>query len=93
MGKVVTYGNSKYKCFCQIKLDSGERLLISIVNIPTPSVKLMKLRFFGLCPVQTIWEYNPTMADPATLGLMLLGGLALLRRRRTGSGSVGNAAD
>lgn len=62
MGKVVTYANNKYQCFCQIKLDNGERVLISIASAPTPSVKLMKLGFFGMWPVQTIWEYNPTMA-------------------------------
>lgn len=62
MGKVVTYANNKYQCFCQIRLDSGERVLISIASAPTPSVKLMKLVFFGLWPIQTIWEYNPTMA-------------------------------
>ena len=62
MGNVVTYANNKYQCFCQIKLDSGERVLISIASAPTPSVKLMKLVFFGLWPIQTIWEYNPTMA-------------------------------
>lgn len=62
MGKVVTYANNKYQCFCQIKLDNGERVLISIASAPTPSVKLMKLGFFGIWPVQTIWEYNPTMA-------------------------------
>jgi hypothetical protein len=62
MGKVVTYANNKYQCFCQIKLDNGERVLISIANAPTPSVKLRKLGFLGLWPLQTIWEYNPTMA-------------------------------
>jgi hypothetical protein len=62
MAKVVTYANNKYQCFCQIKLDNGERVLISIVTAPTPSVKIMKLVFFGLWPIQAIWEYNPTMA-------------------------------
>jgi len=62
MGEVVTYANTKYQCFCQIKLESGERILISIAGAPTPSVKIMKLGFFGLVPVRTIWEYNATMA-------------------------------
>lgn len=62
MGKVVTYANNNYQCFCQIKLDNGERVLISIATAPTPCVKLVKLVFFGLWPIQTIWEYNPTMA-------------------------------
>ena len=61
MSSVVTYANNKYQCYCQIKLDSGERVLISIANAPRPSVKVMKL-FLGFWPLQTIWEYNPTMA-------------------------------
>jgi hypothetical protein len=43
-------------------LDNGERILISIASVPTPSIKIMKLGFLGLWPIQTIWEYNPTMA-------------------------------
>jgi hypothetical protein len=61
MGEVVTYANNKVQCFCQIKLESGERILVSIAAAPTPSVKIMKLGFFGLIPIQTIWEHNPTM--------------------------------
>lgn len=62
MGTVMTYANNKYQCFCQVKLESGERILISIASAPTPSVKIMKLILFGLIPFQTIWEYSPTMA-------------------------------
>jgi hypothetical protein len=62
MSKVVTYANNKYLCYCQIKPDSGERVFISIASAPTPCVKLKKLGFFGLWPIQTIWEYNPSMA-------------------------------
>jgi hypothetical protein len=62
MSKVITYANSKHLCYCQIKLDSGERVLISIATAPKPSVQIKKLCFFGLWPIQTIWEYNPTMA-------------------------------
>jgi hypothetical protein len=62
LGKVVTYANNKLQCFSQIKLDNGERVLISIATTQTPSVKVMKLAFLGLWPIQTVWEYNPTMA-------------------------------
>jgi len=62
MSKVVTYTNSKHLCYCQIKLDSGERVLISIATAPKPNVQLKKLCFFGLLPIKTIWEYNPVMA-------------------------------
>jgi len=62
MSRVVTYANSKFQCFCQIKLDDGERILISIASAPSPSIKVIRLGFFGLWPLQTIWEYNPTLA-------------------------------
>jgi len=62
MSEVITYANNKYQCFCQIKLPSRDRVLISIASAPTPSVKIVKLGLLGLWPVQTIWEYNPIMA-------------------------------
>ena len=62
MSKVVTYANNKYLCYCQIKLDSGERVLVSIASATTPCVKIKKLVFLGMLPIHTIWEYNPTMA-------------------------------
>jgi len=58
---VVTYRNNERQCFCQIKFDTGERVLISIAAAPTPSVKVLRLTLGGLLPRQTIWEYNPTM--------------------------------
>ncbi|MGC1135806.1 MAG: hypothetical protein WA941_23480 [Nitrososphaeraceae archaeon] len=61
MSEVITYKNTKYQCFCQIKFDSGERILVSIATLPKPSIKIVKL-FFGFIPLQTVWEYNPTMA-------------------------------
>jgi hypothetical protein len=62
MAELVTYANDKFRCYCQLRCDNGDRILISIAGAPTPSVKIMKLGFFGMVPVQTIWEYNPTMA-------------------------------
>jgi hypothetical protein len=62
MSSVVTYRNNSLQCFCQIKLDSGERVLISIASAPTPSIKVLKLVLGGLIPIQTVWEFNPTMA-------------------------------
>ena len=62
MGEVITYANNDHMCFCQIKLQNGERILISIASAPTPSIKIVKLGLLGLLPKQTIWEYNPTMA-------------------------------
>ncbi len=61
MSEVITYKNDKFACFCQIKLDSGERILISIASAPSPSIKILELAL-GTIPTKTIWEFNPTMA-------------------------------
>lgn len=73
--KVVTYANNSRQCFCQIKFESGERVLISIAGAPTAGVKIIKLGLFGIFPTQTIWEYNVAMAggfDTYVRKLMLI---------------------
>ena len=62
MSKVVSYKNDKYRSFCQIKFDNGERILISIASIPEPSIKVLRLSLGGFLPTGSIWEFNPTMA-------------------------------
>ena len=62
IGTVTHYANNKFMCCCSIKLASGERVFISIANLPTPGVKIQRMVLFGILPVQTIWEYNPVMA-------------------------------
>ncbi len=62
MTEVITYKNNPLQCFCQLKFASGERLLISIASVPTPSVKLRRLVFGGLIPRETIWEYSAATA-------------------------------
>lgn len=62
MSKVITYKNDKFRCFCQLQLDSKERILISIAGTPAPSIKISKLGLGGLIPTKTIWEFTPTMA-------------------------------
>jgi hypothetical protein len=62
VGKVVTYANDAKRCFCQIRLDNGDRILISFASVPTASVKVMKLALGGMIPVQTVWEYTLAMA-------------------------------
>lgn len=55
MGKIITYKNEGTKgVFSQIKLDSGERVLISIA---ADEIKIFKLKFFGVIPSGTIWKY------------------------------------
>lgn len=55
MGEVVNYKEGRY---CQLKLDSGERILISIAQ---SGIKIVKLSFGGLIPTSTIW--NCSIAD------------------------------
>ncbi len=52
MGEVVTYKNDASHCFCQVKLDSGERILISIGS---GTIRISKL-LLGAIPTETIWE-------------------------------------
>lgn len=41
--------------FCQLKLDSGERILISIAQT---GLKIYKLSFFGFFPTKVLWELD-----------------------------------
>jgi hypothetical protein len=61
MAKVVTYANNSSQCFCQIKFESGERVLISIAGPPNAGVKVMKL-LLGLIPTETVWECSAALA-------------------------------
>lgn len=63
MGSVVTYKNDGDKCFCQIKFESGERVLISIAGRPQPSIKVMRLTFAGMFPRNTVWELDSKKLD------------------------------
>ncbi len=62
MSQIVTYVNDARRCFCQIKLDSGERVLISIAGLPNPSIKVLRLALAGLIPLGSIWEHNLKLA-------------------------------
>ena len=60
MSKVITYRNDGAKgCFCQIKFDSGERILLSIAQT---GIVIFKLKFFGYIPANKIWETTSTVA-------------------------------
>jgi hypothetical protein len=61
MAKIVTYANNSRQCFCQIKFESGERVLISIAGSPNAGVKIIRL-LLGFIPTQTIWECSALMA-------------------------------
>jgi hypothetical protein len=61
MAQVVTYANNSSQCFCQLKFESGERLLISIAGPPRAGVKVMKL-LLGMVPTETVWECSAAAA-------------------------------
>jgi hypothetical protein len=57
MSKVIAYQNTDRVCFCQIKFESGERILVSIANVPHPDIKVIKL-LFRFIPYKTIWKFG-----------------------------------
>ena len=54
VAQVITH---KPGAYCQLKLNSGDRLLISIAR---PGIKIVKLRFGGLIPGRTIANWTPS---------------------------------
>jgi len=55
MGKIITYKQEGPKgIFSQIKLNNGDRVLISIAK---GEIRIFKLKFFGLIPASTVWLY------------------------------------
>ncbi len=59
MSKVIAYKNTEQHCFCQIKFDSRERILVSVASTPEHSIKVFKL-IAGIFPLKTLWEYKAT---------------------------------
>ena len=57
MSKLIAYKNTDRLCFCQIKFDSREKVLISIASVPQQSIKVIKL-LAGIIPYKTIWEFS-----------------------------------
>lgn len=54
MGEVVTYQyKPPYKMYCQLRLDSGERILISIGDT---GIKISRLGFGGRIRTGTLWK-------------------------------------
>jgi hypothetical protein len=58
MASIVTYKNDGSRCFCQLRFESGERVLISIAGHPHPSIKILRVALGGLLPRETIWELD-----------------------------------
>lgn len=53
MSEIITYKNSPSGKYCQIKLDDGNRILISIAQT---GVKVMKLKWGGMIPSRDIFD-------------------------------------
>ena len=62
MAEVLRYSNTEVTCYCTIKLDSGETVMISIATFPGLSVIVKRMRIAGAIPVGTIWEFDRTKA-------------------------------
>jgi hypothetical protein len=62
MSSVVRERDDGSQCWCQIRFDSGERVLISIAGKPSLSVTVFRLAFVGLIPIKKIWELNEAKA-------------------------------
>jgi hypothetical protein len=54
MSKIVTK-NDNYQSFCQIKLDDGNRILISVAQT---GIKVMKLKWAGMVPSGDIFDIS-----------------------------------
>ena len=72
MSEVVTYRNEPGRAaFCQIRLDSGERVVISVVDM---EVKIVGQRLGGRLPAATLWRSKDVdrlialFGDPADPG-------------------------
>jgi hypothetical protein len=61
-GRFVTYANDSSRCFCQVRLGSGERILVSAAQ---GEIRVYRLALFGLFPRGVIGIF--TSADLATL--------------------------
>ncbi|OGF33908.1 hypothetical protein A2223_04745 [Candidatus Falkowbacteria bacterium RIFOXYA2_FULL_35_8] len=73
MGKIITYKNTNNEIFCQIKLDSKEKILISVAQSGCKIFKLLG----GYIPIKTIYsadlnEMVRVFADPKHYGEPIL---------------------
>lgn len=55
MSEIITYSNSPTGKYCQIKLDDGNRILISIAQT---GIKVMKMKWGGILPAGDIFDIS-----------------------------------
>ena len=68
MSKIITYKEGR---FSQIKLDSGERIMLSVAQ---NGIVIFKMRFFGVVPGPKIAEWSP---QDLSRFMLLFGGASL----------------
>jgi hypothetical protein len=61
MGKIIAKKDTLRQCFAQLRLENGDRILISVA---TSGVKVSKLKWAGLFPSATLWA-SDSMAQVA----------------------------
>ncbi|MDO8604586.1 MAG: hypothetical protein Q7K40_04320 [bacterium] len=67
MSQIITYRHDREYGYCHIKLDSGERILLSEAS---DYIKIFKL-LFGIIPIKTIWKWHRTN-DPKETVLKIM---------------------
>lgn len=62
MGKIILKKDTPLQCFAQLRLENGDRILISASS---SGVKVVKLKWAGLFPSATLWASNsmPQVAE------------------------------
>lgn len=55
MSEIITYKNSPSGKYCQIKLDDGNRILISLAQT---GIKVMKMKWGGVMPAGDIFDIS-----------------------------------
>ena len=61
--KLLRFRQTRRLCHCELRLASGERVLVAISRYPEPSFRVIRLAFFGLISLGTLWEYRPKTAE------------------------------
>lgn len=61
MGEIIAKKDTSLQCFARLRLENGDRILISVAS---SGVKVYKLKWAGLFPSATLWA-SDSMAQVA----------------------------
>jgi len=53
MAEILAKKDNKVQCFANLKLDNGERVMISVAQT---GVRISKMKWAGMIPAATLWE-------------------------------------